>query len=89
MSTAGIREFKARVSHHVRRAQAGVTVTITDRGRPIAVLGPIERVAVPAWVKALVADGGAEWSGGKPTGLARRVAGRGSPASRLVLDGRR
>ena len=36
----GIRELKAKLSTYLRRAAAGETITVTDRGRPVAVLAP-------------------------------------------------
>lgn len=35
-----IRELKANLSAFIRRAAAGELITVTDRGRPVAVLGP-------------------------------------------------
>jgi prevent-host-death family protein len=89
MSTAGIRDLKARVSYYVRRAQSGVRVTITDRGRPIAVLGPVEHASDTSWARTLVAEGSAEWHGGKPAGLSERVKNRGRSASSIILEDRR
>lgn len=51
-----IREFKASLSAYVRRAAAGELITVTDRGRPVAVLGPpvgsvdLEAAAEAGWV---------------------------------------
>jgi prevent-host-death family protein len=36
-----IRDLKAKLSAYLRHASAGELITITDRGRPIAVLGPV------------------------------------------------
>ncbi len=36
----GVRELKAKLSAYLQRAAGGEFLTITDRGRPIAVLGP-------------------------------------------------
>ncbi len=36
----GIRELKAKLSAYVQRAAAGEVITVTDRGRPVAILGP-------------------------------------------------
>jgi antitoxin (DNA-binding transcriptional repressor) of toxin-antitoxin stability system len=36
----GVRELKAKLSAALQRAAAGEIITVTDRGRPIAVLGP-------------------------------------------------
>jgi prevent-host-death family protein len=41
MSTVGIRALKQNASAVVAEAAAGETVTITDRGRPVAQLSPI------------------------------------------------
>lgn len=41
MKQAGIRELKQNASAVVAEAAAGEVVTITDRGRPVAQLGPI------------------------------------------------
>lgn len=35
-----VRELKARLSAYLKRAAAGEHITVTDRGRPVAVLGP-------------------------------------------------
>ena len=88
MSLLGLRALKAQLSHHVRRAQAGVRVVITDRGRPIAVLGPVD-VQDADWAQRIVAHRKAAWNGGKPSGLRRRVPSRGRPASREILEDRR
>ena len=36
----GVRELKAQLSAYLKRAAAGEVITVTDRGRPVAVLGP-------------------------------------------------
>jgi|RhiMethySRZTD1v2_1073278.scaffolds.fasta_scaffold04746_10 prevent-host-death family protein len=36
-----VRELKAKLSAYLKRAQAGEVITVTDRGRPVAVIGPI------------------------------------------------
>lgn len=37
----GVRDLKARLSEHLQRASRGETITVTDRGHPVAILGPI------------------------------------------------
>ena len=37
----GVRELKARLSELVERASRGEVITVTDRGRPTAVLAPL------------------------------------------------
>ena len=85
----GVREFKARLSHHLRRAQTGARLTITDRGRPIALLSPITEAVQAKWAQRMVANQQATWHGGKPTGLASRVPARGRLASREIIEDRR
>jgi prevent-host-death family protein len=41
MVTAGVRELRQRASELLRRVEAGETIEITDRGRPVAVLAPL------------------------------------------------
>lgn len=36
----GVRELKAKLSAALQRAAAGELITVTDRGKPIAVIGP-------------------------------------------------
>lgn len=41
MADVGIRELRARLSEYLDRAERGEVVTVTERGRPKAVLGPV------------------------------------------------
>jgi prevent-host-death family protein len=41
MTTVGIRELRQRASELLRRVEAGETIEVTDRGRPVAVLAPL------------------------------------------------
>ena len=41
MTTVGVRELRQRASELLRLVESGETIEITDRGRPVAVLGPI------------------------------------------------
>ncbi len=43
MDSAGIAELKAKLSEYLSRVKAGEEVLVTDRGRPIARLVPIEK----------------------------------------------
>lgn len=36
-----VRELKAKLSAYLERAAAGEVITVTDRGRPVATLGPL------------------------------------------------
>ena len=41
MTTVGVRELRQRASELLRLVENGETIEITDRGRPVALLGPI------------------------------------------------
>jgi prevent-host-death family protein len=41
MTSVGIRELRQRASGLLRRVEAGETIEITDRGRPVAVISPL------------------------------------------------
>ena len=43
MASSGIRELRQRASELLRRVEAGETIEITDRGRPVAILAPLPR----------------------------------------------
>ena len=62
-SSVGIRELKAKLSEHLDRVKAGATVTVTERGKPIARLVPMERIEPPESWKPLIASGAIKWSG--------------------------
>jgi prevent-host-death family protein len=36
-----VRELKAKLSAYLKRAASGELITVTERGRPIATLGPV------------------------------------------------
>ncbi|MEZ5144583.1 MAG: type II toxin-antitoxin system prevent-host-death family antitoxin [Acidimicrobiales bacterium] len=58
-----IRELKAKLSAYVQRAAAGEHITVTDRGRPVAVLGPpigrvdLDAAAAAGWLVPATARG--------------------------------
>ncbi|MGI9021334.1 MAG: type II toxin-antitoxin system Phd/YefM family antitoxin [Solirubrobacterales bacterium] len=55
----GVREFKARLSEHLRRVAAGERITITSRGRPVAEVLPAGARRDPAQehLARLIAEG--------------------------------
>jgi prevent-host-death family protein len=89
MDAVGVRDLKNRLSHHLKRVRAGARLVVTERGRAIATLVPIDAPEDMAWANRLVAAGLAHWNGGKPTGAKRPVAVAGSRASAAVLEDRR
>jgi prevent-host-death family protein len=89
MTEVGIETLKARLSDYLKLAQDGERVLITDGGRSIAVLTPIEGSASARRAWELVETGAASWSGGKPRGSRQRPKARGKSASAIVLEDRR
>ena len=89
MDTVGIRELKAHLSRHLRRVRSGVRLMVTERGRSIATISPVEAPADVDWAHRLVAEGRAHWSGGKPAGSPRPVRVTGArTVSDAVLEDR-
>jgi len=89
METVGIRELKTHLSHHLKRVQRGERLLVTERGRSIATISPVDPPADVDWAHHLVADGRAHWNGGKPTGAKRPAKIMGTTVSSIVLEDRR
>lgn len=90
-NSVGIRDLKANLSRHLRRVRAGERLTITDRGRPVAWMGPAPKNDADAWIWRMVAEGRVRWNGRKFVPPPKPVKPRtGSPsASDIVLEDRR
>jgi DNA-binding transcriptional LysR family regulator/antitoxin (DNA-binding transcriptional repressor) of toxin-antitoxin stability system len=89
METVGIRDLKTHLSRHLKRVRSGVRLAVTERGRAIATISPVESPASVDWAHRLVAEGRARWNGGKPKGAARRRRSSGRTAASVVLEDRR
>ena len=79
MSAVGIRELKTGLSKYLKRVARGERITVTERGRPVAILAPIEEPS-SALLQGMIAAGSARWSGGKPRGSARPARLRSGPS---------
>lgn len=90
MNTVGIRELKAHLSRHLKRVRSGTRLVVTERGRAIASIQPIDTARDVDWAHALVAAGRARWSGGKPEGATSLVPiARGTSVADAVIEDRR
>ena len=90
MQTVGVRDLKNRLSHHLKRVRAGARLTVTERGKPIATLAPVEQKNDHAWIWKMVAEGRAHWSGGKPTGSKNPPKNTGQKlGSDIIIEDRR
>ena len=89
METIGIRELKTHLSRHLKRVRAGVRLVVTEHGRSIATIAPVNSPPGLDWAHQLVAEGGARWNGGKPAPAARPAVARTKSASAMVIEDRR
>jgi prevent-host-death family protein len=66
-ATVGIRELKAQLSEYMRRVKAGDTVIITERGKAVGRIVPIQppEPSIEARLQAMIRDGIVEWDGHK------------------------
>lgn len=86
MAETGIRDLRNRLSHYLDRVRAGEELTITDRGRAIARITPVD---APRTFDRLVDEGLIRPAQQRRRSLPeRRIAARGT-VSDLVADQRR
>jgi len=74
--TVGVRELKAHLSEYLRRVRQGQTVIITDHGRPVGRILPVE-AALNERLEALRQAGMVSWSGRKLKSLTPPAVNRG------------
>jgi prevent-host-death family protein len=84
----GIRELKNRLSEYVARVKAGDDITVTDRGRPVALLRPLDAESRSAAISGWAARGIAAWHGGMPQGVRRPPRVAGGRAAAVVIEDR-
>ena len=89
MASVGVRELKGRLSHYLRRVKVGERLTITERGRLIAVLSPPVEGPADQRIEAMLREGTAHWDGGKPTGSLRAARLSGASVADAVIEDRR
>lgn len=85
----GIRELNSKLSAILRRVRKGESITVTDRGRAVAVIVPAGDGRTGPILEQLARTGRITWSGGKPTGCRNPPRNRGRPVSDLVIEDRR
>lgn len=93
MSTVGVKELKDHLTQYLRRTKQGEEVVVTERGKPIAIIQPIESarpvVSLQARLAKLAAQGLLTLPTRKPLKKVRRVRVSGPPISRTILEDRR
>lgn len=93
MGTVGVKELKNRLTQYLRRAKHGEEVVVTERGRPIAVIQPIQSAepvaSLDARLAKLAAQGWLTLPSRNPLKRIRLVRVSGGPISRAILADRR
>ena len=85
MESVGIRELRDGLSRYLAEVRAGHTVTVTDHGRPIARIVPVDE---PGPLKRSVSEGRAEPARRRKLSAPRPVEASGT-VSDLVAEQRR
>ncbi|MDP9265911.1 MAG: type II toxin-antitoxin system prevent-host-death family antitoxin [Chloroflexota bacterium] len=82
-----MRELKATLSEQLRAVRAGESITVTDRGEPIARLVP---ASMPDGLARMIQEGRLSWSGRKPKLPKRlvRLRGPGKTLSEMIIEDR-
>lgn len=62
--SVGVKELKTNISRYLRQVKAGIPVTITEHGKPIGQIVPIQNNPDNRILE-LIAKGYAEWGGQK------------------------
>lgn len=93
MKTVGSRELKNRLGRYLSLVEKGQAILITDRGRPVAELVPVEgdarkKQGLDDRLEELAAAGHLRL-GTRGFVQFKPARAKGKPASRLILDGRR
>lgn len=89
LERVGVRDLRDNLSAYLRRVRQGEVLVITDRGKPIGELCPAGSGRNAERARALVREGVANWSGGKPTGLPHAPRPQAGLVSDAVIEDRR
>ncbi len=89
-TTVGIRELKAQLSSYMKRVKAGDTVLITEHGKAVGRIVPIEpsEPSVEARLQTMIREGIIEWDGRKlePRAPVTEARGPHTVADLLIED---
>jgi prevent-host-death family protein len=93
MSTVGVKELKNRLTQYLRRTKQGEEIVVTERGRPVAVIQPIESartiLSLDAKLARLAAQGRVSLPTRAPLKRVRLVRLRGPRIAQTVVEDRR
>lgn len=87
-TTVGIRDLKAQLSQYMRQVKAGTTITITEWGKPVGRIIPVEET-LEEKMETLISTGFAAWSGERLTAVMPIAEAKGDKTvSDLVIEDR-
>ena len=89
MSQVGVRELKNRLSRYLKQVQGGEEIVVTERGRSVARIVPINTSSLKRSLEPMLREGAVRWSGGKPRGASLRPVIRGRTLADMVMEDRR
>ncbi len=89
MPNIGVKELRDHLSSYINKVKAGEIVIVTDRGKAVASIIPIDKEEMTKEILPLIKKGFITWRGGKPKGNPNSPVIKGRPTSKIVLEGRR
>jgi prevent-host-death family protein len=93
MGRVGIKELKNHLSRYLRRTKEGEEIVVTERGTPIAIIQPIQKVGSLATLEARLAQlaslGQLTLPSRSPLKRVRMARVSGAPISQAVMEDRR
>lgn len=81
----GVRELRDGLSRHLAEVRSGRTITVTDHGRPVALIVPVDQ---PTRLEQLIAEGRVR-PARRPKGAAPAPVAADGPVSELITGQRR
>ena len=86
----GVRDLKTRLGGYLRQVRAGRTLTVTDRGRPVATIAPVDmpEQSTEARLARLRAEGTVTGTGRPLPRAVSQIAGRSPLFSETVAEER-
>lgn len=92
MAEVSVRELRNNLTRYLRRIERGERVTVTRRGKPVAVIEPCREAEsdADAWLWRMVREGKASWSGKKfrPAMPTVKLKGEGPTISEMIIEDR-
>jgi len=88
MDKVGVRKLKNNLKYYMSLVRNGEQVVVTNRGRDVALIIPLETPDNYSRLMEMVKEGLAAWEGGKPT-APEPIAASGKHASEIIIEDRR